>query len=112
MDCGYVYILTNDRNNVLYTGSTTKLKERIYLHKKRLIPGFTKKYNVHKLVYYEFHNEKKSAFDREQKIKNSPRKRKILLIESNNKKWEDLYRCLKQTGSYYANLRRAMTVKL
>jgi hypothetical protein len=61
MRCAYVYMLTNERGNVLYTGSTEDLKGRLYFHKSRLIPGFTRKYNVHRLVYYEVHRE---CFDR------------------------------------------------
>ena len=65
----YVYILTNKRNAVLYSGSTTSLKKRIYHHKNKLISGFTEKYNLDKLVYYEACESKNSALKREIQIK-------------------------------------------
>jgi len=91
----YVYILTNDRHTVLYIGSTSNLKKRVYHHKNKLIPGFTKKYNVHKLVYFEKFDCKEMATSREQQIKNGSRQKKIKLIESQNKEWKDLYDRLK-----------------
>jgi len=94
MDKAYVYILTNDRNTVLYTGSSTNLKKRVYHHKHRLIEGFSKKYNVHKLVYFEIHQNKKSAELRERQIKGCSRKKKIELIESQNEIWQDFYNLL------------------
>lgn len=91
----FVYILTNDRQTVIYVGSTSDLKKRVYHHKRRLIGGFTKKYNVHKLVYFEKHEEKKQAIARERQIKNGSREKKIKLIESQNKDWQDLYLSIK-----------------
>ena len=61
----FVYIVTNDRGNVLYTGCTANLKERVYFHKQGMIPGFTKKYNVSRLVYFERHADMGSARRRE-----------------------------------------------
>ena len=91
MDEGYVYIITNSRNTVLYTGSTTNLKKRIYHHKNKLIPGFSNKYNLDKLVYYEVCRDKSSALGREKQIKKGSRKNKIILIEKLNPLWKDLY---------------------
>lgn len=86
----FVYMLTNDRGNVLYTGCTEGLKERLYLHKKRMIPGFTKKYNVHKLVYFERHGDMGSARKREREIKGKNRAKKDAIIESINPTFLDL----------------------
>ena len=87
---GYVYIITNDRKTVLYTGVTSNLARRIYEHKTHQIPGFTKKYNVHRLVYYEAHDDIESAITREKYIKGKTRAKKIMLIENQNKNWIDL----------------------
>lgn len=81
---GFVYMLTNDRGNVLYTGCTNDLKERLYFHKKGMIPGFTKKYNVHRLVYFERHVDMASARRREREIKGRSRAKKELLIKEQN----------------------------
>jgi len=91
----YVYILSNDRGNVLYIGSTAEIRKRIYLHKKRLIAGFTKKYNVHKRVYYEVGDNIHSAIAREKQIKGGSRQKKIDLINSLNPEWKDLYEEIK-----------------
>lgn len=95
MQVYYVYILTNDRHTVLYVGSTSNLKKRVYHHKNKLIPGFTKKYNIHKLVYFEKIEGKDHAIKREQQIKDGSRQKKIHLIEAQNKDWQDLYESLK-----------------
>lgn len=87
----FVYILTNKNNNVLYTGVTNDLKRRIYEHKEKLIDGFTKKYNVNKLVYYETCNDVNGAIFREKQIKSGSRRKKIELIQSMNKQWNDLF---------------------
>ena len=87
----YVYIMTNKNNRVLYTGITNDLKRRVYEHKEKLIDGFTKKYNVSKLVYYEIFEDLENAILREKKIKAGPRQKKIDLIHSMNKEWRDLY---------------------
>ena len=87
----YVYIMTNKGNTVLYTGITNNLRKRVYEHKQKLVDGFTKKYNVVKLVYYEAFWDCTSAIRREKQIKAGPRKKKEELINSINKEWRDLY---------------------
>ena len=87
----YVYIMTNKRNTVLYTGVTNDLKRRIYEHKEKLIDGFTKKYNIINLVYYEIFSDIENAILREKQIKGGSRQKKIDLINSINKEWRDLY---------------------
>ncbi len=86
----YVYIITNKRNTVLYTGVTNDLRRRVYEHKEKLVDGFTKKYNITKLVYYEISSNVAAAIAREKKIKGWLRRKKIALIESVNPQWEDL----------------------
>ncbi|MBU4484495.1 GIY-YIG nuclease family protein [bacterium] len=90
MKNGYVYIMTNERNTVLYTGVTSNLEARIYEHKKKLIKGFTKRYNVTKLVYFEETNDIEIAIEREKEIKGWLRKKKINLINPVNQEWKDL----------------------
>ena len=87
----YVYILTNKINSVLYIGVTNNLIKRVYEHKNNLVEGFTKKYNVHKLVYYEETGNVESAILREKQMKKWNRQWKINLIKKDNLKWEDLY---------------------
>jgi putative endonuclease len=87
----YIYIMTNKGNNVLYTGVTNDLKRRVYEHKEKLVEGFTKKYNITKLVYYEIHNDIQNAILREKQIKGGSRQKKVKLINSMNKDWRDLY---------------------
>ncbi len=87
----YVYILTNNYHSVLYIGSTTDLKKRIYLHRNRLLSGFTKTYNVTKLVYFETLADHEAALTREQKLKSGSRAKKIVLIEGMNSDWNDLF---------------------
>jgi putative endonuclease len=87
----FVYIMTSKYNRVLYTGVTGYLKRRIYEHKNKLVEGFTKKYNVDKLVYFEYTYDVNAAIAREKQIKSGSRKKKIALIESMNKNWDDLY---------------------
>ncbi len=87
----YVYIMTNKRNTVLYTGVTNDLIRRVYEHKQKLVEGFTKKYNIVKLVYYEVFGDCFSAIQREKQIKDGSRKKKEELINSINKEWRDLY---------------------
>jgi len=86
----YVYMLTNKNNNVLYTGVTNDLKRRLYEHKNKFVDGFTKKYNVYKLVYYEITNDVNSAIAREKQIKGWTRTKKNALVESKNSQWCDL----------------------
>jgi len=80
----YVYIMTNKRNTVIYTGVTKDLRKRVYEHKQKLVEGFTKKYNVVKLVYYEVFSDGFSAIQREKQIKAGSRKKKEELINSPN----------------------------
>lgn len=86
----YIYILFNKRNGTLYTGVTSDLKKRVYEHKNKLTEGFTSKYDVDKLGYYEEQNDIKNAIEREKQIKDGSRKKKIALIESMNPFWKDL----------------------
>jgi putative endonuclease len=86
----YVYILTNKTNKVLYIGVTNNLVRRIFEHKNKLVEGFTKKYNLSKLVYYEVTNDIYSALEREKQLKNWHRDWKINLINSFNPVWADL----------------------
>ncbi len=86
----YVYILTNKNNNVLYTGVTNDLQRRIYEHKNKIISGFTEKYNVNKLVYFEETSDIESAILREKQIKSGSRQKKVDLINSCNEEWADL----------------------
>ncbi len=86
----YVYIMTNKGHRVLYTGVTNDLQRRVYEHKNKLVKGFTNKYNVIKLVFYEVCNDIESAILREKQIKGWLRKKKIALIESMNPEWRDL----------------------
>jgi len=83
--------MTNKRNTVLYTGITSDLKKRVYEHKERLIEGFTKKYEIKKIVYYEVFEDAYNAISREKQIKSGSRQRKIDLIERMNPEWRDLY---------------------
>ncbi len=87
----YIYILANKRNGTLYIGVTSNLAKRVYEHKNNIIKGFTKKYNIHKLAYYEITNDVESAIRREKQLKNWNRKWKLKLIEKNNPEWIDLY---------------------
>ena len=87
----YVYLLTNKNNIVIYTGVTNDLKRRVYEHKEKLVDGFTKKYNVNKLVYFAATNNVSSAIQREKQIKAGSRKKKIDLINSMNSEWKDLF---------------------
>jgi putative endonuclease len=85
----YVYIMTN-RSKTLYTGVTDHLERRVYEHRRKLLDGFTKKYNLTKLVYYEATDDVRSAIGREKQIKGWLRSKKIALIESMNPLWRDL----------------------
>ncbi len=87
----FVYILTNQRNSTLYIGVTSNLIKRIQEHREKLADGFTKKYNVHKLVYYEQADYINSAITREKQLKKWNRSWKIKLIEKDNPNWNDLY---------------------
>ncbi len=87
----YVYFLTNLDNKVIYVGVTNDLKRRVYEHKNELIDGFTRKYHVHKLVYYVACEEIEGAILREKQIKGGSRQKKVELITKFNPKWEDLW---------------------
>jgi putative endonuclease len=86
----YVYILTNKKHGVLYTGVTNNLERRVYEHKRKLIPGFTSRYNLTRLVFLEETSDVTAAIAREKQIKGWLRKKKIALIESQNFDWKDL----------------------
>ena len=85
----YVYIMTN-KSGTLYTGVTNNLEKRVFQHKHHLVKGFTKKYNITKLIYYEVTSDVRSAIAREKQIKGWLRRKKIALIESMNPEWKDL----------------------
>ena len=86
----YVYIITNKTKTVLYTGVTNNLERRMYEHKQKLVDGFTKRYNLTQLVYYETTTDVKSAIAREKQIKNLLRRKKEELINQMNPLWNDL----------------------
>jgi len=90
----YVYILASTRNGTLYIGIIGNLIKRIYEHKNDLLKGFTKKYSVHTLVYFEQTNDIESAIKREKQLKKWNRKWKLELIEKDNPNWIDLYKDL------------------
>ena len=87
----YVYILFNKKNGTLYTGVTSNLKKRIYEHKNGIYEGFSKKYNIDKLGYYEIYSDINVAINREKQIKDGSRVKKLQLIEQKNPEWEDLF---------------------
>ena len=87
----YVYILASKPNGTLYTGVTSNLIQRVWQHKNDVIQGFTRKYNVKTLVYYEVHENAESALKREKRIKRWRRAWKLGLIENSNPEWRDLY---------------------
>jgi putative endonuclease len=90
MKSSYVYILSNKNNNVLYIGITTNLVRRLYEHKFKLMKGFTEKYNVNKLVYFEEFSTSKDAIAAEKKLKNWHREWKLNLIKKSNPEFRDL----------------------
>jgi len=90
----YVYMLASGRNGTLYTGSTDDLEQRIWEHKEKVYKGFTARYGVDRLVWYEVHDSRESAFIRERQIKNWKRAWKLKRIEAMNPDWEDLYETL------------------
>jgi putative endonuclease len=92
MPTGYVYIITNSYNKVLYIGVTSDIKKRIWQHRQRFHPdSFSAKYNLNKLVYFEILNRIDDAIRREKQLKSRSRNYKIVLIESMNPTWKDLY---------------------
>jgi len=88
----FVYILASKRNGTLYTGVTSNLDDRVRQHKCDLIDGFTKRYGVHRLVWFEMHDDIRIAIEREKRIKRWRRAWKIALIVAMNPQWDDLYR--------------------
>jgi len=86
----YLYILTNWNNKVMYIGVTGNLQQRIHQHRNKLIDGFTKKYNINKLVYFESTQDVYSAINREKQLKGWCRKKKNKLVETMNPEWNDL----------------------
>ncbi|MGH7807735.1 MAG: GIY-YIG nuclease family protein [Thermodesulfobacteriota bacterium] len=89
MDTYYVYIMASKKDGTLYIGITNNLIRRAHEHKNDLVEGFTKKYGIHNLVYYEQHNDIYTAIDREKKLKKWNRQWKINLIEKHNPNWKD-----------------------
>ena len=87
----YIYILSNWNDKVIYIGVTNNLKRRVYEHKNEVIDGFTKKYHVHKLVYYETTTDVKAALEREKQLKGWKREKKDSLVTDMNPNWKDLY---------------------
>ena len=87
----YVYILASKKNGTLYIGVTSNLIKRVYEHKNNLVEGFTQKYNVHQLVYFEQTSSVESAITREKQMKKWRRQWKIELIQEKNMEWKDLY---------------------
>lgn len=86
----YVYMLTNEYNNVLYIGVTNNLSRRVYEHQNGVVEGFTKRYHVHKLVWFESCNDVKDAIAREKQLKRWSREKKDALIRQMNPEWKDL----------------------
>ena len=86
-----VYILASARNGTIYIGVTNNLKRRVWEHKEKLVEGFTAQYGIDKLVYYEVCDNPEAAIRREKQLKNLVRRKKINLIEEQNKNWADLY---------------------
>ncbi|ABI57633.1 GIY-YIG nuclease family protein [Alkalilimnicola ehrlichii MLHE-1] len=86
-----VYIMTNGRNGTLYVGVTSNLVQRVWQHKSGFVDGFTRRYGLHRLVWYEVHETMTSAIGREKQLKSGNRNRKVGLIESMNPGWRDLY---------------------
>lgn len=86
----YVYLLTNWNNKVMYVGVTSDLERRVYEHKNKMVEGFTEKYNVNKLVYFETTNDVMAAIEREKQIKKWRREKKNQLVIGMNPEWKDL----------------------
>ncbi len=86
----YVYIVTNKKYGVLYTGMTDDINKRAWMHREHILPGFSDKYNCERLVWYEVHESRENAFTRERQIKEWKRAWKIEMIENMNPSWNDL----------------------
>ena len=87
----YIYIMTNAKHSALYTGVTNDLKRRLWKHKEKFVEGFTRKYRVDMLIYYEVCGDVYDAISREKQIKSGSRKKKIELVNNMNREWRDLY---------------------
>jgi putative endonuclease len=87
----FVYLLASRKYGTIYTGVTGNLPERIYIHREDILPGFSSRYHVHRLVYFEQHDDPYAAITREKQIKKWRREWKIELIEKGNPQWDDLY---------------------
>jgi putative endonuclease len=94
MNGGWVYIMTNRPNGVLYVGVTSNLARRVWEHRDGVTEGFTKRYGLKRLVYAERHDDIGAAIQREKNMKHWPRRWKIRLIQAENPKWADLYETL------------------
>ena len=95
----YVYMLASQQNGTLYTGMTSDLVKRVWQHRNGVVEGFTKRYGVKRLVFYEIHQSAESAITREKQIKKWRRKWKLRIIEKDNPYWEDLYdKIIKNSG--------------
>jgi len=94
MKGGWLYFMTNRRNGVLYSGVTSNLPRRAFEHREGLIEGFTKRYGLKRLVYYEQFDDIRDAIQREKTVKHWPRARKVSLIHAMNPEWDDLYEIL------------------
>jgi putative endonuclease len=94
MHGGWVYILTNRPNGTLYIGVTSNLVQRIWQHREGVVPGFTKQYNLKRLVYFEAYDDIQTAIQRENNMKHWPRTWKVRLILTSNPEWRDLYETL------------------
>ena len=91
MKKAYIYMMSNKINGTIYIGVTSDLIKRVYEHKSAFVDGFTKKYNLKKLVYFEIYDDIVSAIEREKQLKAGSRKKKVALIEGGNSAWRDLY---------------------
>jgi len=91
-----VYIITNNPNGTLYIGVTNNLQRRVWEHKKKIVKGFSSKYDLNRLVYFEVYDHVKQAIKREKQIKNLVRRKKIILIIKMNPRWNDLYNLILQ----------------
>jgi len=87
----YIYFMSNRYNKVLYVGITSYLIKRVWEHKNKVVDGFTKRYNLYKLVYYEIYDDIETAINREKQIKSWSRRKKAELINALNPSWDDLY---------------------
>ena len=95
----YIYLLSN-KSRTLYVGVTSNLEKRLYEHKNKLCPGFTSKYSIDRLVYFEVCGRAEAAIAREKQIKAWSREKKIALIEENNRVWSDLSECWEQKADF------------